>query len=621
MKKGLSKLLSLACVFALLMTMAIPAFATATKSVFEDENAKGIVKSLKDDVNQYLVDQATNVDNGILEKAVKAVASDESVYFNDWKQESKSGPFVVDVLDAAGSTKDIYGVFVCTGSRVRLHLFDKLALKSATDAAIPATVAADLEKALVTSLKNEKYAKGWQTVVATAGNVRYYFDAQGYLAVGTAKGALLVRNVAGEYDQYLIGFNKSIDYKDMATYTDAALYDEATIPAPVLGVYNRDYALARPFLFCVYDTVLDSEGAVAKETYYRADGTAVEGLTGFNKTQPEYYQTRQTSGYIEMKAGLQEVPVQHYDAYAGAQVQNTLRVYGWPKAGAAVDRGSAQVLTGQIPGGTVGYEDFDSDYATFTYAKGYDAKGTLVDVSLSAGDDPVTYLVQNDTYVRTNDGTPAKNLISAGEGGKIYIINSDGTVYHNGDAIKGTKQADSNVYKYDGYLKDWGKVKVVTLNGVAQNFYVPAAGDGQANGTYDGFRVATDYYRYVPAADGSEAYEGITYYNSIGNSYLGWMSRTNGSFTSGRMYQTHIKESDTYIIVAGPQYLEAGVNPTDTTKTVAAGWYLFDKDGVQVQGTGSFYKFGKTFVLKNDVIQTVDGQLITFENCAVDLTK
>jgi len=80
---------------------------------------------------------------------------------------------------------------------------------------------------------------------------------------------------------------------------------------------------------------------------------------------------------------------------------------------------------------------------------------------------------------------------------------------------------------------------------------------------------------------------GVTYYDSNGITFVGWMSTADG----GRMYQTLIRKEDIgaakdlYIYVWRGQHLPAGIDPI-TREPIPAGWYLFGEDGVLVQKAG-----------------------------------
>ncbi len=80
---------------------------------------------------------------------------------------------------------------------------------------------------------------------------------------------------------------------------------------------------------------------------------------------------------------------------------------------------------------------------------------------------------------------------------------------------------------------------------------------------------------------------GVTYYDSNGITFVGWMSTADG----GRMYQTLIRKEDIgaakdlYIYVWRGQHLPAGIDPI-TREPIPAGWYLFGEDGVLMQEAG-----------------------------------
>lgn len=85
---------------------------------------------------------------------------------------------------------------------------------------------------------------------------------------------------------------------------------------------------------------------------------------------------------------------------------------------------------------------------------------------------------------------------------------------------------------------------------------------------------------------------GITYYDSDGIAFVGWVNASEGR----RMYQTRIpKENvpgaadDLYIYVWRAQYLPECQDPDypgDAFHNIPAGWYLFDDNGLLVQEAG-----------------------------------
>ena len=611
MKKGLSKFLSLACVFALLMTMAIPAFATPTEAVVKGNTSFTSVFTLPDGLTQVKYDALVKSVNGVeceadtfgifvkdanrVKLGLYKGTDDQKIYeFATGKVELTAVAKIL-VKQATENTANCKGAFPTlwddTDDTFALYPFDN---KTAARTEVDATGAVNVENDLDSDVFRDETRA-------------YYFDTQGYLQVGNENGALLLRQASGDQDQILIGWNPTANdviYRTHQNVTDRESVGTVKV-ADALNLYNRNYALNDPTVFYQYIDPL--HGIVAGKTYYENDGKALTGIVGYNKTEPEYYQTRRNTGYIEMETGLQFVPT-FRDQYGTTDPvgPSVWRVYGPQAADAATKNPHLSTQAANT--------NAAAKNNTFAYGAG---TGTLVSCNNAM------WVITGDHTVNKDDGTGKAgefgNLITTGNG-NFYLTDATpkGSAYKN-PGVYGGSHVLANVFKFNGKLTDFGIERTISLNGVDQRFYVPVANNGQDfNGAYDGYRVATNYYRYVPTADGS-TYAGITYYNNIGNTYLGWLSMKNGSATE-LMYQTLIKETETYIIVAGPQYIEEGTNPVSGAK-IPAGWYLFDKHGKLVTGTGDVAMYGKTFNLKNDVIQTVDGELVSFDNTKVDLNK
>lgn len=83
--------------------------------------------------------------------------------------------------------------------------------------------------------------------------------------------------------------------------------------------------------------------------------------------------------------------------------------------------------------------------------------------------------------------------------------------------------------------------------------------------------------------------EGITYYDGDGITFEGWMCAENGRYR----YQTRIQrpgQKDLCIYVWRAQYLPERVHPEhpdDPSYNIPAGWYLFDDEGLWIDGSGT----------------------------------
>lgn len=150
--------------------------------------------------------------------------------------------------------------------------------------------------------------------------------------------------------------------------------------------------------------------------------------------------------------------------------------------------------------------------------------------------------------------------------------------YENGVLLTGVRwiEAEQNRYVFDtnGILQTGDAEGDVLMNG---NLYY-------INPNKDTARPATCYAvrNYTHSREA-----GVTYYDSDGITFVGWMATADG----GRMYQTLIcKEDigaakDLYIYVWRGQHLPDGRDPITGT-AIPAGWYLFGEDGVLVQKAG-----------------------------------
>lgn len=107
---------------------------------------------------------------------------------------------------------------------------------------------------------------------------------------------------------------------------------------------------------------------------------------------------------------------------------------------------------------------------------------------------------------------------------------------------------------------------------------------------------------------------GITYYDSDGITFVGWISAGGDKL----MYQTRIEKErvpgaakDIYIYVWRAQYIKEGSNPL-TGAPIPAGWYLFGDDGVLITADGNYTtRDGHAYTVSGGRIATADGQPVT----------
>ncbi len=166
-------------------------------------------------------------------------------------------------------------------------------------------------------------------------------------------------------------------------------------------------------------------------------------------------------------------------------------------------------------------------------------------------------------------------------------------------------EADGTPSVGSRWLEDEGHRYLFDENGILQ--LGNSAGDVLLNGNLyyitpdrnlDDPRTCFAVCDYVRA----RANVGITYYNSDGISYVGWLNAGEGK----RYYQTRIRQNgkeDIYIYVWRGQIIPESVDPDhphDPAYNIPAGRYLFGEDGLLVQKRGWYEcKDGHTYFVND----------------------
>ncbi len=597
MKKGLSRILSLACVFALLLTMAIPAFgATITKDPEKNEDLKNAGttylltermgesvalmsdQSHSEEVGVYS-DQGTTFYGTFLKKnnAVAFCTIDTEVMYK-----VTTTPYTVK--NDSGALSWQAGTPVDSYTKTQpTEVAAPTGTPSSEDATAPSKV--EIEKSAGAAVEYKVFktdANGDYVFNAPkTGTVKlnitsekiFFFDENGKMIVGDENGRVSMPDQFGNPAPW-----KTTGGTVDGTKTVAQREAEALVKDAAVNFFFTDASGD------VGTTLTAKDGVV---TALAADGTQkpIEGpffyTIGVQNALSAFSLTNggtQTEGY--QKDGK---------AFGGVIV-----VEGKPDS-----QGNSQPTATSL----YKFEDgvpYSQKVDLDSQADGILTVNTTYDLATNKAGGATSYLISSHKIVNEGDKTEEGTAPIKTIGEDRYIIKEDGSVAQNTKVAADDRLATApdfyqtevlggNIVKIDSKKVDPYDDVEVEVNGVTHRYCLDKTG-----------KLLRNAYRRL-IDDASQDDLGVAWYTDDGITYRGWIEAEDAY-----KYQT-VLEDGRYIIVTGLQLIPEGKDPVNQETMIAEGFYLFDANGDQIK-TETAEQGGHTYKLDaNGVVVEVDG--------------